>query len=440
MPQQLLKPASQKNGKEATQPKAKTAPNGKASVKTNGSKATDVKKGPVDEIPAPPTELRALTKKTVVIDARRLEDQKFTDTIRYIKDNPNVRLKLQNTTINPEFVVKILKTFKDAGVIDQIRDIGFVMLPGGDENLILNEKAFSEKVLPLLGYLEAIEISCLGISDKFLETLAQKVPHLTHISLFGVGITDKTVTNLAKKLPNLSKIFLVNSSITSKSVPTLIKEFPYLKALGISGQHFKDADYLALREGLANILSFSAVGQKFEKMQTVKDLLMAMPKLHTLNLSESNINDEAAYSIADIPRGLQNLNISETQVSANGIKKIVKERDLVKLWINNLKGIGDEELMFIIQQQPGLKLFHFAGAYFTDETIIHMLLQLPALIDMTIIPAKESTFKISEGDVTTINLKQTRLQTLHTRSSVLLEKLLRKLQEKNPRLRIELVP
>ena len=152
-------------------------PQKKGAIATTNNKTTerpsdkdiqDPKKPVADAAPPPPAELRPLTKKTIVIDARRLDGQRFTDTIRYIKDNPNVRLKLQNSTINPDDVVKIMKLLKDEGVIDQIRDIGFVMLPGGDQNLILNEKTFTEKVLPYLGHLEGVEFSCLGVSDKFL--------------------------------------------------------------------------------------------------------------------------------------------------------------------------------------------------------------------------------------------------------------------------------
>lgn len=389
--------------------------------------------------PQAPAKLRQLTKKTIIIDARRLDENRFTETIRYIKENPNVRLKLQNTTINPEFVVKILKALKEAGVIDQIRDIGFVMLPGGDENLILNEKSFTDKVLPYLGGLEGIELSCLGITDKLLESISKKLPHLTSISLFGVGITDKTITNLAKTLPNITKLHLINTSVTSKSVPLLVKEFPYLKALGISGHHFKDADYLALKDGLMNILSFSAVGQKFESMKTVRELLGAMPKIHTLDLSESPVTDEVAKAIAEVPKGLQNLNISETKITFEGIKDIVKTRDLIKFKMNKLEGIGDKELEFIIAQQPGLKTFHFAGAYFTEGTVMTMILKLPKLIDVMLVPAKQATWKMTPGVEKAFAHKKVKLQYLHIQAWRLPATNLQEFEKDLPKLRIEYV-
>jgi hypothetical protein len=410
----------------------------KSQVEADKAQA-EVAKPPVKEESTIPAKLRPLTKKTIVIDARRLDENRFTETIRYIKENPNVRLKLQNTSINPEFVVKILKGIKESGVIDQIREIGFVMLPGGDENLILNEKAFTEKVLPYLGHLEGIELSCLGVTDKVLEAISKKAPHLKSVSLFGVGITDKSVANLAKTLPNLTKLHLINTSVTTKSIPLLVKEFPYLRALGISGQHFKDADYIALKDGMANILSFSAVGQKFERMSTIREILMAMPKLHTLDLSESPVTDEAAKAIAEVPKGLQNLNISETQITFEGVKDIVKSRDLIKLKMNNLRGIRDEELGLIIERQPGLKVFHFSGAYFTDATIMTLILNLRKLIDVTLIPAKQSTWVLTEGVEKALALKKAKLQYLHIQANRLPAKLLQDLEKEVPKLRIEYV-
>jgi|GEM_PF-3297819 len=392
---------------------------------------------PVDDKPTVPVKLRSLTKKTIVIDARRLDEHTVTETIRYIKENPDVRLKLQNLTINSGDVVKILKTFKDEKILDQFREIGFVMLPGGNENLILNEKSFIEKVLPDLGYLEGIDLSCLGITDKVLEAISKKLPHLKSISLFGTGVTDKTIMYLAKNLPNLIKIHLINTSVTSQSIPLLVKEFPYLKSLGISGQQFKDKDYLALKEGIENIVSFSAVGQKFENMKTVKELLIKMPRLHTLDLSESNVNDDVAQAICQTPKGLQNLNISETKISFRGIKDIVNNKDLVKFKINNIEGIGDTELKEIIKKQLRLKVFHFSGAYFTNSTLVTLFHSLRKLTDVTLIPAKLSEWKMDETITEMIIIKKSKLQYLHIQPYRLKEDLSLKLKNALPKLRIE---
>jgi hypothetical protein len=216
-----------------------------------------------------------------------------------------------------------------------------------------------------------------------------------------------------------------------------VNEFPYLKALGVSGQNFKDADYLTLKEGLTDILSFSAIGQKFEKMKTVRDLLIAMPELHTLDVSESTANDEVAKAIAEVGKKIQNLNISETQITFSGIQEIVKSRDLIKFKMNNLKGIGDNELGFIIERQPGLKVFHFAGAYFRDATIMTMILKLPKLIDITLIPAKESTWTLTEGVEKALSLKKTKPQYLYIEARKLPEKLRLELEKDLPKLRIE---
>jgi hypothetical protein len=424
----LKKGENGKLAKKTTQ-KTDTKPQDAKSTAT----ATTVKQ----TSPKPPAELRPLTKKTVIIDARRLDGQIFTDTIRYIKDNPNVRLKLQNTTINPDDVVKVLKLLKDDGVLDQIREIGFVMLPGGEQNLTLNPQAFTEKVFPYLGHLEGIEFSCLGLSDKFVESFATYMPHLKSISLFGVGLTDKTVANLAKTLPEISKLHLVNTSVTSKSIPIFVKEFPYLKALGISGQLFKDADYMSLKVGLQNILSFSAVGQKFEKMNTIRELLMAMPKLHTLDVSESTADDAAAKAIAEVAKDLRNLNISETKITFQGIKEIVNNRDLLKFKMNNLKGIGDTELEYIAQKQQHMRTFHFAGASFKDTFMIVLFNIVKPLNDVTFLPAKESPLEFSLTLAKAFAHKSIKPQYLHIQARRLPETTRVELEKDLPKLRIE---
>lgn len=395
---------------------------------------------PAELAPAPakvesaPATLRPLKKKTILIDARRLGEHKFTETIRYIKEHPDIRLKLQNMTIDPDSVVPLMKGFKEANVIDQIREIGFVMLPGPN-NQVLNEKAFIDKILPYLGYLEGIELSCLGVSDKVVGALPKMIPHLKNISLFGVGITDATITKLAKDLPNLVKIHLTNTSLTNKGIHELVKNFPYLRALGISGQNLKDKDFDALKEEeVSNLHSFSMVGQTFKDMNTVIRLLASMPKLHTLDLSETNVTDQVAKNI---PVTVKSLDISETPITYEGVKDFVKNLDLTTLKMNNLKNIGKSELDLIIQNQPGLIKFYCAGASLSDSTVMKLVLNLKKLTDVTLIPNPESEWMMSESIAEALAHKKVKLQYLRIPAKRLTEVLRLKLQKEISNLRIE---
>lgn len=382
-----------------------------------------------------PPKMRPLSKKTMTIDARRLRDHKFTETIRYIKEHPDIRLKLQNMTIDPETVVTVMKGFREANVIDQIRDIGFVMLSGAN-NQVLNEKAFIERILPYLGYLEGMELSCLGVSDKVVHALPARMPHLRHLSLFGLGITDATVARLAREMPNLAKIHLINTSVTQGGIKDLIHNFPYLRALGISGPKLTDKDFSPLinMEGTLNLHSFSVVGQTFKDMNTVARLLGRMPKLHTLDVSETNVTGQV---VKYIPVTVKSLNISETPITYDGVKDIVKRLDLTTLKMNKLKGIGKEELDFIIEHQPGLAKFHYAGAYFSDGTCIKLIVRLTKLTDVTFIPPADSGWMMSEAIAEALALKPVKLQYLRIPAKCLPETLRVKLQRDIPNLRIE---
>ncbi|MBX9805706.1 MAG: hypothetical protein K2Y18_08145 [Alphaproteobacteria bacterium] len=406
----------------------------KLTSKEEGSKKLKVIS---DQKNPPPKELRPLQKKMILLDARRLKDQKLAASIRYIKENPDMRFKVQNMTIDIKSIVSLMEVFKRANVLDQIRVVGFVMLPGAN-NQVLNENEFIEKVLPYLGYLEGIELSCLGVTDKLLKEFPKRIPHLKSLSLFGFGVNDDTILNLSTSFPNLTKLHLINTKVTNKGIRILVENFPYLKALGISGQDLKKEDFTLLAAGVGKLHSFSMIGQSFKKdMDIIKNLLSAMPKLHTLDLSETDVSDDVAKSLGNLVNKLKVLDISETRITRSGLRAIVENLDLTTLKINNLKGIGKTELLMIADTQPGLRKFYFSGAYFDDPTIMHLILKLPKLMDLTLIPNGESGWIMSEAVAEACCLKKTKLQYLHVQAKRLPEVLRLKLETDLPNLRVE---
>jgi hypothetical protein len=439
-PSLVKKNLPKKDTRGATPPKTLKADNPAVKIlqETSGQKATEKEQAELDaQLKAIPVKMRPLSKKTILIDARRLGEHKFTETIRYIKEHPDMRLKLQNMTIDPSSAVPLLKSFKEAGVIDQIRDIGFVMLPGPPTNQVLNEDAFIKDILPYLGHLEAIDLSCLGVSDKVVRALPKETPYLKHLSLFGIGITDGTVEILANQFPDLVKIHLINTSLTKDGINALATKFPYLRAVGISGQNLKDHDFDALKEGAPNLHSFAMVGQIFKDMGTVKNLLQAMPKLHTLDLSETNVTDEVAKSLGATVGALKVLDISETPITSAGIREIVTRLDLTTLKMNHLKNIGKDDLDLVIKNQPGLRKFYCAGASLTDAMVIKLILNLSNLTDVTFIPTAESQWMMSESIAEALAHKKVKLQYLRIPARRLPEVLRLKLQKEISNLRIE---
>jgi hypothetical protein len=417
----------------------------KVNTKSQKDNALKGRKKPEAFVAPKVVPLKELSRKTTVIDARRLTEHKLTETIRYIKttkdkENKDLRLKLQNATINPEHFAKILDSFEAAGVLEQVREIGFVMLPGEKKNQEIQEHDFIQKIVPKLKNLEGIELSCLGVTDKLLEAIAKGAPHLKGVSLFGLGITDATLLKLDHLLPKLTKIHLVNTSIGPKGIQLLVAKFPELRSLGISGQHLKDSDFIALKEGFGNLYSFSAVGQTFKDMKTIKSLLEVTPKLQALDLSETNVTDDVARDISETAQGLRTLDISETKITGAGVKDIVQKLDLHKLKIDRLRGIGDEELTFIIDKQKGLKTFHFAGASFSNVVLMKMILDLPHLVDVTFIPG-DSSWMLTEGVAHALILKRDpKLQYLHIQANRLPETLRALFEREQPTLRIEYAP
>lgn len=376
--------------------------------------------------------------KTIVVDARRLKDHKLSETIRYIKEHPEVRFKLQNTTIDPTFVLPLLTALSEAQVLDKIKDITFVMLPTANGQT-LDEAVFIGKILRYLEHLEGLELLCLGATDKVVKAISTKIPQLKSLSLFGPGITDETVVNLTKELPNLTKIHLINAHLTTKGVQTLAdpKNFSQLKALGISGPNLKDSDFVALGTGNPNLHSLSIVGHTFKNMATVVNLLKTMPKLHTLDVSETNVTDDVAKGIVENSKYLKNLNISETTITKDGIKEIIKNLDLTTFKINNLKGLGNTELELIATSQPALRKFHFSGISFSDAGLIDVILGLKKLNDITLIPISGSKWILSEAVARVLVSKKHKIQYLHIQADRLPEDLRMKIENGIPNIRIE---
>ena len=374
-------------------------------------------------------------KKTVPIDARRLKDHKFTEAVRYIKEHPDTRFKLQNTTIDPAFLLPLLTSLKEAQVLDKIKDIGFVMLNSANGK-VLDEGIFLQKILPFLEHLDGLELLCLGATDKIVKAISTKIPNLKSLSLFGPGITNETAIHLTKECPNIIKIHLLNSQITSPGIQTLANNFPKLEMLGISGPNLKDSDFVTVGTGKPNLRSLSMVGHNFKDMATITTLLKMMPKLHTLDVSETNVTDAVAKSISEA-KGLKSLNISETKITKEGVKEIVQNLDLTTFKINNLLSISDNELEIIAKSQPGLKKFHFSGTSFSDSGLIDVIGDLKKLNDVTLIPISGSKWVLSEAIARALVRKKTKIQYLHIQADRLPETLRIKLESSIPNIRIE---
>lgn len=374
-------------------------------------------------------------KKTVPIDARRLKDHKFTEAVRYIKEHPDTRFKLQNMTIDPTFLLPLLTSLKEAQVLDKIKDIGFVMF-NSVNGKTLDENVFLTKILPFLEHLEGLELLCLGATDKVVKGISVKIPGLKSLSLFGPGITNETIVNLTKEYPNLTKIHLLNTHLSTPGIQTLAQNFPNLETLGVSGPNLKDSDFIILGGGKPNLRSLSMVGHVFKDMATVTNLLKVMPKLHTLDVSETNVTDAVARSISS-DKSLKSLNISETKITKEGIKEIIQNLDLTILKINNLQGITNEVLELIAKSQPGLRKFHFAGTSFSDAGLMDVILELKKLNDVTLIPVPGSKWILSEAVARALVLKETKIQYLHIQADRLPEALRMKIENGIPNIRIE---
>jgi len=375
-------------------------------------------------------------KKTVPIDARRLKDHKLTEAVRYIKEHPNLRFKLQNMTIDPSFAVPLLTALKDAQVLDKIKDIGFVMLNSANGKN-LEEGVFLVKVLPFLEHLDGLELLCLGATNKIIKAISKKIPHLKNLSLFGPGITNETVASLAKECPNLTKIHLINSNLTTPGIQTLANNFPKLETLGVSGPNLKDSDFVILGTGKPTLRALSTMGYTFHDMTTVANLLRAMPKLHTLDISETNATDAVARAIAESSKLIKSLNISDTKITKEGVKEIVQNLDLTTFKINNLSGIGNDELELIAKSQPGLKKFHFSGISFSDSGLVDIIVGLKRLNDVTLIPMSGSKWILSEAVARMLVLKKSKIQYLHIQADRLPEVLRMKIESEIPNIRIE---
>jgi Leucine-rich repeat (LRR) protein len=305
---------------------------------------------------------------------------------------------------------------------------------------VLDESAFLTKILPFLEHLDGLELLCLGATDKIVKAISTKIPNLKSLSLFGPGITNETVANLTKECPNLIKIHLLNSHLSTPGIQTIANNFPKLETLGVSGPNLKDSDFTALGAALGagkpNLRSLSIVGHNFKDMATVANLLKAMPKLHTLDISETNVTDAVAKSIAET-KGLKSLNISETKITKEGIKEIVQNLDLTTFKINNLPGISDNELELIAKSQPGLRKFHFSGTSFSDSGLIDVIWDLKKLNDVTLIPISGSKWILSEAIARALVRKKTKIQYLHIQADRLPEALRMKIENGIPNIRIE---
>lgn len=410
----------------------------KLSVKKTNEPAPTLQKKEEEKQPTPSqASQNTVKKKKILIDARRLTDEKFTATVRYMKENPDLHFKLHNTTIDPTFLIPLLKNLKEAQALDQIKDIEFVMLASPNAQ-VLKEADFIQKILPFLIHIESLELGCLGVTNSVVKNISLKIPQLKTLSLFGPGITDNTIQELVKDLPNLTKIHLINTHLTSKGKTALINGLQSLNALGLSGPNLKDADFATLGQETPTLHSLSVMGQTFQDMKTLKTLLTEMPKLHTLDLSETNVTDEIASFIAQEVQSIRNLNISETKITKKGIKEINDHLDLTTFSLDHLKSIGDDELRLIASKQPNLRKFHFAGASFTDGGLMHVILMMPKLTNVTLIPAINSKWVLSEAIVEALTLKsESKLQYLYIRADNLPEAMRIKLDKAIPNLRIE---
>jgi len=177
------------------------------------------------------------------------------------------------------------------------------------------------------------------ISSNQLQLIGKKFPHITELDLSGTSLRDAGFATLAQQ-PYVSRLTHLNIStnfIRSDAIRERIGAFVSLTSLDISNNFVQDAGLVAIaQQPFAQNLTYlniSSTGillgrsvdfnlNKSISLAKIKTSLDAFKSLKRLNISKNSIRNAefALLAQSSFAPYLTDLNISDTQITANGIE------------------------------------------------------------------------------------------------------------------------
>ncbi|KAI9339404.1 hypothetical protein BDR26DRAFT_390496 [Obelidium mucronatum] len=171
--------------------------------------------------------------------------------------------------------------------------------------------------------------SCLHISSKIVQSLADYAPHLTALSLEGCPVGDGYISDLILGCPNLTSVNLSATNVSFASFEALLTGLQSLESLTLDGMQPAEVEqessrprrssfigsppppttrrvFVAQKGTISHKLSYVSLSGSKPSEKDLKNLAMRAPNLKTLVLSGcENLTDNHVVSFLDqlaIPR------------------------------------------------------------------------------------------------------------------------------------------
>ncbi|KAF2069669.1 hypothetical protein CYY_009017 [Polysphondylium violaceum] len=175
--------------------------------------------------------------------------------------------------------------------------------------------------------LESLNLSfCTGISNDFIRPLSSKASHINSLNLYFTNTNDNTLHAIANAYPNLKSLLIGGcSSVTEAGLKHLLK-CPQLTHLDIS--HCKKLNNNnALKVISFPNLTYLNASWCFELASgdnCFHKIAKACPKLSTLMIATSNINESQLTKVLSEAKKLTTLDISYCHLALTPESKVYK--------------------------------------------------------------------------------------------------------------------
>jgi len=244
--------------------------------------------------------------------------------------NPDAGSYYANGTVTDDHLVALLRAKRG-----QIREL----------DLAKADQQFEKKTISARGWkaigkmdLKVLKLYSTQIQNEDLKEIA-RLKNLEQLDLTCTEITDEGIAHLTG-LPKLETLNLTKTKITDKATES-IAEMKSVTSPIMSDTSITNA-------GVAN--------------------LVRLPNYHNVNLAGTFIDDGALKYIAGIPHP-DKIILERTKVTGRGLMQLGHLKEFVSLNVNNVEGIDDEVLAYIVKTWPQLQVLELGDCNLPPQSI-----------------------------------------------------------------------
>eukprot|EP01117_Protostelium_nocturnum_P012357 TRINITY_DN4554_c0_g1_i1.p1 TRINITY_DN4554_c0_g1~~TRINITY_DN4554_c0_g1_i1.p1 ORF type:complete len:543 (-),score=108.45 TRINITY_DN4554_c0_g1_i1:156-1784(-) len=208
--------------------------------------------------------------------------------------------------------------------------------------------------------LERVSAGMSIVDDAMIKVLVESNPNITHLKILLSKVTDDGLVTISK---TCDKLLFLDAKFNEGTTPSAID---------------------MLTKGVCKDLQFLLVYLPDIPPHHLISIFEAFPKLIKLDIAQSMLDDDTLKKIAELHPKTLSLNVSETNLSMDGIKYLASFEDLVELTIG-VENITDSLISNIPKACPKLRSLRIRQESISEETAKKLIRSMTHLKELEFI-------------------------------------------------------